>query len=442
MKKLLIGFTLLGATLSASAQVANVVLDNCVLKQNPHTRVVSVSYELTGDTPVYVTLDITTNNVSIPVPERVWGDITTIRNPTVIEPDDHAPKKIYWDAKYDWPSNLTTEARATVTAWYTNDTPLNLIFVSKPLYVVVDLSKGPTADSYPVRTTYADPSSSPLCKTTELWLRHIPAGTFWMGSPSTEDGRNAAREDLHQVTLTKDFYIGVFPVTQRQWLQVKGAPNPSGFQGDTRPVENLGFSGIRGSGASGSDYDWPNKGYAVSATSFMGLLRLKTGLVFDLPTDAQWEYACRAGTTTPLYSGKVMTDPDNCPNVAEIGRYYHNQSDGKGGYSANHTEVGSYLPNAWGLYDMHGNIGERVLDWHINSLTNGLPAGTVRVDPKGPGSSGSGNRVGRGASFNNFAGINATYARSASRPSAIPETLYTYYGFRVCILPAEVLTTP
>jgi len=109
MKKLLIGLTLLGATLSASAQVANVVLDNCVLKQDPHTRVVEVSYELTGDTPVYVTLDITTNNVPIPVPESVWGDITTTWSPKIIEPDNSASKKIYWDAAATIVRNIRVE---------------------------------------------------------------------------------------------------------------------------------------------------------------------------------------------------------------------------------------------------------------------------------------------------------------------------------------------
>ena len=148
----------------------------------------------------------------------------------------------------------------------------------------------------------------------------------------------------HQVTLTQSFYVGVFEVTQKQWSLVKGG-NPSQYLGDCRPVERLSYGDIRGTSATGGA-GWPVYGHNVDNDSFMGKLRSKTGLLFDLPTDAQWEYACRAGTSTALNSGKNLTGWAQCPNLAEVGRYYYNRSDGVGGYTNTHTKVGCYLPNA------------------------------------------------------------------------------------------------
>jgi len=417
MKKLLIGLTLLGASLSASAQVANVVLDNCVLKQNTQTRTVEVSYELTGDTPVYVTVEITTNGVPIPNLVRIRGDVSTTQFPVIVEPDNSAPKKIYWDAQGDWPSNLTTEARATVTAWFTNNPP-----ASVGTYAVIDLFDGPTAGSYPVRYSVAPPDlNDPGCKTTELWMRRIPAGTFTMGSPVGETGRVDARETQHQVTLTKDFYIGVFPVTQKQWERVMGT-NPSDYKGDTRPVERLTYGAVRGAVADG--VDWPNTGYTVKPGSFMDVLRKKTTLLFDLPTDAQWEYACRAGTTTALNNGMNLTNGVTDASMAEVGRYAGNTGDGKGGFTQ-HTVVGLYKPNAWGLYDMHGNVYEFCRDW----LQENLGGGAV-TDPTGPTSAQNGMRIVRGAGF----AYEARQCRSSDRNNIPPDTPYNIAGFRACIL--------
>ena len=250
------------------------------------------------------------------------------------------------------------------------------------LYVVVDLSDGPNALTYPVRYTNAAPNlNDDTCRTTELWLRKIPAGTFIMGSPDDEVGR-LTTETQHKVTLTQDYYIGVFECTQKQWELVMGS-NPSDYKGDCRPVEKVTYDMIRGTGAQ-TGAGWPIYSHEVDIESFMGKLQAKTGLVFDLPTEAQWEYACRAGTTTALNSGKNPTSISSDSAMDEVGRYYYNQSDGMGGYSQ-HTKVGSYLRNAWGLYDMHGNVYEWCLDWYLNyGITAvwdpvGAPRGTYRV---------------------------------------------------------------
>ena len=305
------------------------------------------------------------------------------------------------------------------------------------LYVVVDLSRGPVATTYPVRYSSVGPNlDDDTCRTTELWLRKIPAGTFIMGSPEDEVGRSSRLERLemvqHEVTLTQDFYIGVFECTQRQWELVMGS-NPSEYKGDCRPVETVSYNKIRGTGEQ-AGAGWPEYGHAVDSTSFMGKLQAKTGLTFDLPTEAQWEYACRAGTTTALNSGKNLTSIDQDAAMDEVGRYFFNTSDGKGGYSE-HTTVGSYLPNAWGLYDMHGNVYEWCLDWEPNPYE---PCGTTPVvDPVGAL---SGNfRITRGGAWHSQYFVNAAcgaqYCRSASRFDPNPRVGKDYYGFRVLCLP-------
>lgn len=253
-------------------------------------------------------------------------------------------------------------------------------FSGAPRYLVVDMSSG-TGGGWTVSGLNEVPEGgwTDEYKTTKLVLRLILPGTFVMGSPEDELGRYS-NETQHEVTLTRAFYIGVFEVTQKQWQLAMGS-NPSYYGGDARPVEHVSYNMIRGTVAG---TNWPTDG-SVDASSFMGVMRENTGMTFDLPTEAQWEFACRAGTTTALNSGKDLTSTNTCPNVAEVGRYKNNQNDGKGGYPSYHTKVGSYLPNAWGLFDMHGNVQEWCLDWfgsyEIGSVTNpvGVNTGTYRV---------------------------------------------------------------
>jgi formylglycine-generating enzyme required for sulfatase activity len=281
-----------------------------------------------------------------------------------------------------------------------------------PLYMVVDLAGGTNAASYPV-AYYATSNDLPCAvnsdpyKTTNLLMRLVPAGTFTMGSPTNELGRPSLasrpwwrrphdNESLHQVTLTKGFYIGIFEVTQKQWELVMGN-KPSYFTNvsnyASRPVEQVSYYDIRENpNNSAINRNWPAT-TAVCATSFMGKLRAKTGLsTFDLPTEAQWEYACRAGTTTALNSGYNLTNMVDA-QMSEVGRYRLSRGScftQGGDTTVGTTKVGSYRPNVWGLYDMHGNVWEWCLDWH------GAYPGTVS-DPAGAAS--GANRVGRGGSW-------------------------------------------
>ena len=319
--------------------------------------------------------------------------------------------RITWNLGADYPRWRTDGFSVKILAWDT------------PLFMVVDLSGGLEADSFPVSYLDAIPAGgwTDDYKTGKLVLRFVAPGTYTMGSPIGELGRTT-NEIQHDVTLTEGFYIGVFECTQRQWELVMGS-HPSEIEGEMRPVSKVNVDNIRGMDK-GSHWPFDNK---VDATSFMGILRAKTGLGFDLPTEAQWEYACRAGTETELNSGKNLTSPNSCVNMAEVGRYWFNRNDGKGGYATYCTTVGSYLPNAWGLYDMHGNRWEWCLDWFQDSL------GSFSVINPFGALSGT-HRVFRGGSCGDY----AQHCRSARRGYNDPAGVYdNAYGFRVACLGTE-----
>jgi formylglycine-generating enzyme required for sulfatase activity len=300
-------------------------------------------------------------------------------------------------------------------------------------YMCVDISGGTNAASYPVAyyPTQADvpgSANSAIYKMDKILLRLIPKGTFIMGYRSA-DYPGAADLNLHTVTLTKDFYMGVFEVTQRQWELVMGN-KPSYFKNATyyasRPVEQVSYYDIRENPANSDDpmVDWPVND-AVNAASFMGKLRAMTGLSsFDLPTESQWEYACRAGTATALNSGYNLTNSAGDVLMDMVGRYWYNGGSGRtsnGDTSVGTAEVGSYLSNVWGLYDMHGNVWEWCLDWPPGSYP-----GTVS-DPEGAAS--GLNRVSRGGSLINT----VFYCRSASRNANGPGDRVHYVGFRLAM---------
>ena len=250
-------------------------------------------------------------------------------------------------------------------------------------YCVIDLSGGETAPNYPVAHLETEPSGGfniNAYKTSKLVLKRIKAGSFIMGTSQTDQS--------HKVTLTKPFYMGLFEVTQKQWTLVMGAnPARTCGVGDEYPIYYVSYNMIRG-GSKGMA--WPSSS-TVDTMSFVGKIQAKTGLKFDLSTAAQWEYACRAGTTTK-YSYGDMAD-------GAYMWYFENASSTK--------PVGSRKPNAWGLYDMHGNVWEWNLDW-----SGELEYGT---DPKGT-FTGS-NRVNSGGCWCNGASDCASSKREGNAPS-------------------------
>ena len=279
---------------------------------------------------------------------------------------------------------MVWDARADMGLFASKNFQIKL-YAGKTLapYIVVDLSSGPNGDNFPIRYSLTGPDvSDDTCRTTELWLRLIPPGSFMMGSPADELGRSD-NEDLHKVTITEPFYIGVFEVTHEQWYRVKNGWRQAGETHKCYPVQDQdSYYYLRGNV---SDYH-PN-GTTVTSSGFFGRLRAKTDVNgFDLPTEAQWEYACRLGVETALNSGKNLTGIRGCNNMNEVGCYYVNgYNGGDSDFNNGHVptvKVGSYAPNAYGLYDMHGNVAEMCRDaWsdHLGTseATNPLPIGVI-----------------------------------------------------------------
>ncbi len=235
-----------------------------------------------------------------------------------------------------------------------------------------------------------------------LEMVKIQAGTFMMGSPIGKEFGRFDDAEQHQVTLTKDYWLGKYPVTQAQWKAVMGN-NPSYFNGENRPVEQVNWAEAK------KFCDKLNELYA-------GLL--PKDYKFDLSTEAQWEYACRAGTTTALNNGKDLTSGTGaCYNLNEVAWYGEN-SNGE-----THA-VGMKQPNVWGLYDMHGNVWEWCRDWYEHDYAK---------DPEFlKGNTGS-YRVFRGGCWS----INAWYCRSAYRGNLSPTNRHDDLGFRLALVPVQ-----
>ncbi len=223
---------------------------------------------------------------------------------------------------------------------------------------------------------------------------YINPGNFMMGSPSSEPDRDSD-EKQHRVTLTKGFYMQTTEVTQGQWQEVMGY-NPSKFSicGDNCPVENVSWNDVQ---------------------EFIKKLNKRSGkLKYRLPTEAEWEYACRAGTDTPLaFDGCLST------NQVNYDGNYAQEGCPKGEYREKTVPVESFPPNAWGLYDMHGNVWEWCQDRY-----GVYPSGSV-TDPKGPVLGLT--RVDRGGSWFN----GAWGCRSANRDGGTPDLRFFNLGFRL-----------
>jgi len=219
----------------------------------------------------------------------------------------------------------------------------------------------------------------------------IPAGEFLMGSPDSDEDADTWEKPQHRVKITRPFYLGVYPVTQEEYERVMGK-NPSDFKGDRqRPVETVSWN---------------------DAAEFCRRLSEKEGKTYRLPTEAEWEYACRAGRTTKWCFG------DSQSQLADYAWY----DDNSGGTT---HPVGEKKPNAWGLYDMHGNVYEWCDDWYDEDYYSASPA----ADPKGPDSTAY--RVLRGGSWD----FDPWVTRSADRGWDAPDDRSLYFGFRLARTP-------
>ncbi len=355
--------------------------------QSTMSRLVTIEYTLIN-APAVVTLEVETNaNPSASADDPGW---TSIGGEAVCNAQGDVWRKvgesgtfngtITWRPDHSWPGFKipANGARAVVTAWPLDNTPD---------YMVVDVSSAAGANTqkyYPSADFVPGGVTNGLYKTGALLMRKIMAkGVTWMMGSVAESGRNATREATHQVTLTNNYYIGVYQVTQTQWQQVTGY-NPSNFktEGSMRPVEKVSYTDIRqGKGtesAAASDTGgvYPDKPHD---DSFLGLLRDKTKLDFDLPSEAQWEFAARAGNGEGYWGdgSAISISSNKDAGLDQLGRYLNNPSSNSTTSPATTVApavggtaiVGSYTPNAWGLYDMHGNLWEWCLDWFADDIT-------------------------------------------------------------------------
>ena len=408
---------------AACADPADPQISNVRLEQNNLSRRVTVKYNL--DEAAVVTMDVLTNGVSIGGAniQHVSGDCFR----KVAAGNDHV---VEWDPYLSWPDQKFGAGVVSVrmTAWALDNTPD---------YMAVDITATGGADTqtyYPAADFVPGGVTNNLYKTTKLLMRKIMAkGVEWTMGSVAESGRNTIREASHQVTLTSNYYIGVYEVTQAQWQQITGY-NPSNFTTDRtmRPVEKVCYTDIRqGKGtastaASATGGVYPAPPYD---DSFLGLLRDKTKLDFDLPSEAQWEFAARAGNGDGYWGDgsamRIISGKD--AGLDLLGRYQYN--GGKIGANSD-TEpeadcevingtaiVGSYQPNAWGLYDMYGNVWEWCLDSFTDDIT--LLNGTVNTEGN--------SRMIRGGSWSS----NAGGCRSAYRNLFWPVNRSINGGFRV-----------
>lgn len=269
--------------------------------------------------------------------------------PFKMTPGSH---RIVWDADADVPEGYSTDSLAiTVVAGK---------FYDYPLYCVVDISEGSTALSYPISYLDAVPEGgwTDEYKSNKIVLRLIQPGVFTQGPrniswmPSSDDSR--------VVTLTKPFYMSIFEITQGQWQKIMGKAGPSGGsaipEGDSYP-QKVWLDDVRGKEA---NLAWPTSRIVNSGT-FLYNLRMKTGFMFEVPTEAQWEYTCKAGSTeNTVYTKNYPTLSYDTSTIVC-------------------TTVGAEEPNAWGIYDMLGNAPE----WPVDKCQEVLGKEPV-IDPLGP----------------------------------------------------------
>ncbi|WP_071188612.1 bifunctional serine/threonine-protein kinase/formylglycine-generating enzyme family protein [Trichormus sp. NMC-1] len=228
-----------------------------------------------------------------------------------------------------------------------------------------------------------------------LEMVEIPGGTFYMGSPENEAQRDSDESPQHQVTVPS-FFMAKYQLTQAQYQAIIGT-NPSNFKGNNRPVEKVSWD---------------------DAVAFCQGLSQKTGKNYRLPSESEWEYACRAGTTTPFYFGESIT-----PDLVNYDGNYPYASAPKGQYRQQTTDVGTFPPNAFGLYDMHGNVYEWCLDDYQQNYSN------APIDGSALTSLNVNTRLIRSSSWNAF----GTGCRSAVRNLNTRVHKDSIMGFRVVV---------
>lgn len=413
------------------------IIDSVSVKQDEDTHRVTVSYSLKNE-PGIVTFSVQTNDsvagwvdVGGEAVSCVYGDVNRVVTNT------ESASSLIWIPDDTWPDKYIANGtlRAVVTVWPTNN---------PPDYAVVE-PRMQNCVFY-----YANAESLPGGVTNEIYrkgkflLRRIRAtgARFTMGSGVNEPGREpfaGTKETPHLVTFTNDFYIGVFEVTQDQYRLSDAAWNAYFYftnlpYSAELPITGVDYAELRGSSTSdGGKWSPENSlsvAHMVAANSFFGKLRAMTNIDFDLPTEAEWEYACRAGTASPTYAGGIH----NAENLDKIAWYKGNALSEDCAIALPTSESvleggvlprpgGLKKPNDWGLYDMIGNVQEWCLDYAWKDLgSDSVVAPMGSATPSADSS-----RITRGGSYCD--GIEDN--RAAYRYYATTAAHKVWNGFRV-----------
>ena len=395
----------LGSCLAVVSAAAGATVSNVGFVQDPSTDRAIITYSI--DEPAIITVDVRTNrgdgvyaSIGADKLRLISGEVNKLVT------NVNTSVTATWPVYSSMPAQTLAAARVVVSAWSTNAPPdymaINLVDTDVVRYYV-------SADAFPM------PVTSDMYKIEWLVMRRIPAaGVRWhMGYPNQND---------HVVTLTEDYYMGIYEFTVGQWLRcdLVRISDSHVRANELLPLSVAKYEFLRG--AVGDGINWPATGHNVLADSPIDVFRTKFGIEVDLPTEAQWEYACRAGTGTETYNGCA-----NSPELAATNGWFGLESWNQMG------SVGHFAPNPWGLYDMYGGMLEWCLDWYDATADLGQLDTT---DPKGVSSSPVSKRAQRSSGWNDV----YTRLYSNFRTSLAPGTAYATVGFRLvapCRAPAK-----
>ena len=453
--KLMICGSLVLSSMALTASDTPEVSD-VVMSQASFGRMVTVTYKLSNaSSGAVVTFDVETNCTVNG--ETKWASIggeavcnargAVWRKVTSADADDEGKYTITWRPDLSWEGHKVSladgGARAVVTAWALDNTPD---------YMVVDISASAKANTqryYPAVEFLPGAAigqegaitNNPAYKTSMIVMRKIMAkGVTWIegGLAQHVPSYWQAQDATHQVELTSNYYISVFPVTQGQWTEVwpkSSATATYKTEGAMRPMECVSYNEIRLSSSYDDmdvTHDWPQ---APSDGSFLGLLRKKTGIDFDLPSEAQWEFAARAGNGSGYWNdgSPILTLDNNTrdTNLDRLARYRF--TGGKTGESYNASPsstcgpenataiVGSYEPNSWGIYDASGNVWEWCLDFNAKASEVVSLYGSVNTVNS------DGSKILRGGAWS----VEAPACNLSRRCAYAPDSRYGNCGLRV-----------
>ena len=418
MKSSLVGIALVA--LSAASAFAEVTANVTQVKQNwPWSRDVAVTFTLSGATePMDIDVTLSSNGKSVQMPfGSVFGEATSLTNGTYTLKID--PTKTEFARE-----RLLTDAQVSLTP------------VTERLYMVVDLTAGldnltPASVSFRNTVDGTGTQWSDTYKSDKLVLKRVKATSFTMGNTVARSGYGHEYPQ-RQVVLTRDYYLGVYELTLAQYKKLGGGwplkSSDSYFKADEpfRPAHCLRYNTLRG-------YTYTS--IPPTPGSKLDTFGKKTGYGFDYPTEAQWENAAHAGVPGERYDGTVGTFSDAEWNAGIDSTGYLNTIARNLNNAVTTTDrtvtadegglarVGTYAPNAWGFYDMIGNVGE----WVRDSYNGGSYGDTPAVDPYDHGE--NKNKIVRGGSFDG--GINT--CRVTYRRTVDPGQAYTYLGARLCV---------